>query len=219
MPVLLRYSSRNRDVMAEIENNKLVFASKNKGKTRELKALLSGMNVDLLSLQDYPDAPDIIEDGRTFLENALKKARVISGYTGTTVIADDSGLEVDCLKGAPGIHSARYSGAGATDEKNIHKLLEEMEGIPEEQRGAAFRCALVLYRTDGTSETFEGELRGTISLEPSGSEGFGYDPVFIVPEYGMTVAELDPETKNRISHRGKAFDKLKKSLQKKVNNQ
>ncbi len=198
--------------MTEIENNKIVFASKNKGKIRELKALLTGMNVDLLSLQDYPDAPSIREDGHTFLENALKKARIISEYTGRTVIADDSGLEVDCLEGAPGIHSARYSGVGATDGKNILKLLEEMDGVPGEQRGAAFRCVLVLYRTDGTFETFEGELRGTISREPSGNEGFGYDPVFIVPGYGMTVAELDPGTKNMISHRGLAFAKLKKSL-------
>jgi XTP/dITP diphosphohydrolase len=205
--------------MAEIENNKLVFASKNRGKTREIEALLKGTDVDLLSLRDYPDAPSIIEDGHTFLENALKKARVISEYTGRTVIADDSGLEVDCLGGAPGVHSARYSGMGATDEKNIRKLLEAMEGIPGEQRGASFRCALVLYRTDGTFEAFEGELKGTINLEPSGSGGFGYDPIFVVPEYGKTVAELDPETKNRISHRGRAFAKLKKSLQKKADNQ
>ncbi len=198
--------------MAEIVNNKIIFASKNKGKIRELKALLAGKNVDLLSLHNYPDAPSIIEDGQTFLENALKKARAVSEYTGRTVIADDSGLEVDCLGGAPGIHSARYSGAEATDEQNIHKLLEEMEGVPGEKRGAAFRCLLVLYRTDGTFETFEGKLKGTISLGPSGSEGFGYDPVFIVPEYGKTVAEIDPEIKNRISHRGIAFAKLKERL-------
>jgi len=204
--------------MTRSEDQKIVFASKNEGKTRELKALLEGLKVELLSLRDYPDAPHIEEDGATFYENALKKARIVSEYTGRTVIADDSGLEVDCLGGAPGIHSARYSGAGATDAKNIRKLQEEMEGVPGEQRGAAFRCALVLYRTDGTFEAFEGELKGTISLEPSGSEGFGYDPVFVVPGYGMTVAELDPGTKNRISHRGIAFAKLKKSLQKKADN-
>ena len=202
--------------MTEPEKSKIIFASKNKGKIRELNALLEGMKVNLLSLHDYPDVPDIIEDGNTFLENALKKARVISEYTGGTIIADDSGLEVDCLEGAPGIHSARYSGAGATDEKNIRKLLEELEGVPAEKRGAAFRCALVLYRTDGTFETFEGKLEGKIATEPTGSEGFGYDPVFIVPEYGKTVAQIDPETKNRISHRAIAFAKLKKSLQKQV---
>jgi len=121
------------------ENYKIIFASKNKGKIRELNALLEGMNVNLLSLHDYPDVPNIIEDGNTFLENALKKARVISEYTGGTIIADDSGLEVDYLGGVPGIHSARYSGAGATDERNIHKLLEELEGVPTEKRGGGFQ--------------------------------------------------------------------------------
>jgi len=202
--------------VTEPEDKKIVFASKNRGKIKELKALLEGMNVNLLSLHDYPDVPNIIEDGNTFLENALKKARVISEYTGGTIIADDSGLEVDYLGGAPGIHSARYSGAGATDERNISKLLEELEGVPTEKRRAAFRCALILYRTDGAFETFEGKLEGRIVTEPTGSEGFGYDPVFIVPEYGKTVAQLDPETKNRISHRAVAFAKLKKSLQKQV---
>ncbi len=200
--------------VTEPENRKIVFASKNGGKIKELKALLEGMDVNLFSLYDYPDAPDIIEDGGTFLENALKKARVISEYTGGTVIADDSGLEVDYLKGAPGIHSARYSGAGATDKRNIRKLLAELENVPTEKRGVAFRCALVLYRPDGTFEAFEGKLEGRIATEQAGSEGFGYDPVFIVSEYGKTVAQLDPETKNRISHRAVAFAKLKKSLQK-----
>lgn len=198
--------------MTEMKSNRVVFASKNRGKIRELKALLEGLGVALLSLHDYPDAPDISEDGHTFFENALKKARAVSEYTGLIVIADDSGLEVDSLGGAPGIHSARYSGAGATDETNIRKLLEEMKGLSGGERGAAFRCVLILYRPDGTFEAFEGELKGTIARGPSGSEGFGYDPVFIVPEYGRTVAELDPETKNRISHRGKAFAKLKESL-------
>ena len=202
--------------VTEPEYQKIVFASKNRGKIKELKALLKGMNVKLLSLHDYPDIPNIIEDGNTFLENALKKARVISEYTGGTIIADDSGLEVDYLKGDPGIHSARYSGAGATDERNIHKLLEELKGVSTGKRGAAFRCALVLYRADKTFETFEGKLEGKIATEPNSSEGFGYDPVFIVPEYGKTVAQLDPEIKNRISHRAIAFAKLKKSLQKKV---
>ena len=202
--------------VTEPEDQKIVFASKNRGKIKELKVLLKGMNVKLLSLHDYPDIPNIIEDGNTFLENALKKARVISEYTGGTIIADDSGLEVDYLEGAPGIHSARYSGAGATDERNVHKLLEELDGVPAEKRGAVFRCALILYRADRAFETFEGKLEGRIATEPTGSEGFGYDPVFIVPEYGKTVAQLDPETKNRISHRAVAFAKLKKSLQKQV---
>ena len=194
------------------ETHRIVFASRNKGKVRELKALLEGMSIEILTLDDFPDAPDIEEDGSSFFENSFKKARAVSEYTGMTVIADDSGLEVDSLGGAPGIHSARYSGAGATDEKNIAKLLAEMQSVPDGNRGATFRCALVLYRTNGEFEAFEGELRGTISSRPSGNGGFGYDPIFIVPEYGMTVAELDPATKNKISHRGKAFARLKESL-------
>ena len=174
------------------------------------------MDIELLSLYDFPDAPEIEEDGASFFENSLKKARAISEYSGMTVIADDSGLEVDSLGGEPGIHSARYSGIGATDEKNISKLLAEMKSVPDGNRGACFRCALVLYGTNGECEAFEGELRGIIGHKPSGSEGFGYDPVFIVPEYGMTVAELDPATKNKISHRGKAFARLKESLQKRT---
>jgi len=191
----------------------IVFASKNRGKIREAKALLEETGIILSSLYDYLDTPEIIEDGRTFLENALKKARVISEYTGKTTIADDSGLEVDYLGGEPGIHSARYSGAGATDETNIQKLLEKLKGVPAEQRGAAFKCALVLYRTDGTYDSFEGKLEGTITAEKAGNEGFGYDPIFFLPEYDKTVAQIDPELKNRISHRAQAFAKLKKNLQ------
>ncbi len=196
------------------EKQKIVFASKNIGKLLELNALLEGMDFELLSLADYPDLPAIEEDGESFFENSLKKARAISELTGMTVIADDSGLEVQYLGGRPGIYSARYSGEGATDERNICKLLKELEGVQPENRGAAFRCVLVLYRPDGTYDEFQGELAGTISLNPSGTEGFGYDPVFLVPEYGVTVAQLDLATKNRISHRGKAFAKLKDRLQK-----
>ena len=198
------------------ETQRIVLASKNRGKIRELNALLEGMGIELLSLYDFLDAPEIEEDGTSFFENSLKKARAVSEYTGMAVIADDSGLEVDALGGAPGIHSARYSGIGATDEKNIAKLLAEMESVPDGKREASFRCALVLYGTNGEYEAFEGELRGVISRKPSGTAGFGYDPIFVVPDYGMTVAELDPATKNKISHRGKAFARLKESLQKRT---
>ncbi|MBN2514556.1 MAG: XTP/dITP diphosphatase [Deltaproteobacteria bacterium] len=192
---------------------KIVFATKNKGKLRELKALLTGTDITVLSLDDYPDIPEIVEDGTTFFENALKKARALSEYTGEVVIADDSGLEVDALGGKPGVHSARYARPGADDNRNNQKLLEELRDIPEDERGAAFKCVLVLYRTDGTYMSFEGTLRGRITFDPAGDGGFGYDPVFFVEEYGRTVAELAPDTKNRISHRAKAFNKLKKSLQ------
>lgn len=169
------------------------------------------MKVSLLN--EYPDIPEIEEDGETFLENALKKARVISKYTGCTVIADDSGLEVESLDGRPGVHSARYSGDNATDESNVEKLLTEMKDVPMEKRNAAFRCMLILYRPDGSYESFEGKLEGIIALEPEGKEGFGYDPIFIIPEYGCTVAQLSMEVKNSISHRAKALKKLKKHLQ------
>jgi len=164
-------------------------------------------------MNDYPEAPEVIEDGDTFLKNALKKARTISEYTGLATIADDSGLVVDYLEGRPGVYSSRYSGPNATDETNIDKLLQDLERVPKEKRKAAFKCVLVMYDPQGEYKSFEGSLEGSIGFEPKGSEGFGYDPVFIVPEYNKTVAELDPKIKNKISHRGKAFEKLKKSLQ------
>lgn len=166
-----------------------------------------------MSFNDYPDIPEIIEDGETFFENALKKAQSVSKYTGQTVIADDSGLEVRSLGGKPGVHSARYSGNNATDKENNRKLLTELKDIPMEKRDAAFRCVLVLYRPDGSYDYFEGKLEGMIAFEPEGEEGFGYDPVFIVPRYGCTVAQLSLEVKNSISHRARALKKLKKSLQ------
>jgi len=167
----------------------------------------------VLSLYDYPEVPGIEEDGATFLENALKKARVVSEYTGETVLADDSGLEVDALEGRPGVRSARYAGPDATDEANNERLLSELEGVPQEKRTAAFRCVLVLYYRDGTYRYFDGRLEGVIGSEPRGSEGFGYDPVFIVPAHGLTVAELGLGIKNTISHRARALTKLKNSLQ------
>jgi XTP/dITP diphosphohydrolase len=192
---------------------KIVFASKNNGKIKEIKAMLEGLPIVLLSLNDYKDIPDIIEDGKTFLENALKKARIASEFTGEVVLADDSGLEVDCLGGQPGIYSSRYAGENVTDESNMQKLLENLRDVPFPKRGASFRCVLVLYRPDGAFESFEGEWRGQIYDKPVGERGFGYDPVFFLPERGMTVAQLLPEVKNTISHRAQAFHKLKKKLE------
>ena len=171
----------------------------------------------ILSFGDFPDIsaiPDIIEDGETFFENALKKAKTISDIVGELVFADDSGLEVDYLGGKPGVRSSRYSGDDATDDKNIDKLLNQLKGVPEEKRGASFKCVIVLYRPDGWFESFEGSLRGLISEARAGHGGFGYDPVFYVPEEGITVAQLPPEVKNKISHRAEAVNKLKKWLQK-----
>lgn len=195
---------------------KIVFASRNRGKIEEIRTLLAESGVALKSLEDYPALPDILEDGKSFLENALKKARAISGLTGETVLADDSGLEVAVLDGAPGIYSARYAGDSADDGKNILKLLSNLEGVPPEDRAAAFRCILVLYRPDGRYDVFDGIWEGRIAEAPAGKGGFGYDPVFYLPERGVTAAELPAGVKNRISHRAMAAEKLKVWLQKEL---
>jgi XTP/dITP diphosphohydrolase len=175
--------------------------------------MLDELNITLCSLNDYGNIPEILEDGQTFLDNALKKARIVSEFTGETVLADDSGLEVDVLDGRPGIFSARYAGPNATDEENIQKLLEALRGVPPEKRGAAFRCVLVLYQPDSRFETFDGHWQGKISERPLGNNGFGYDPVFFLPVYGLTAAQLPPEVKNRLSHRAQVFQQLKIYLQ------
>lgn len=170
------------------------------------------MGIELCSLADDPGHPEIVEDGLTFFDNALKKARTISARTGETVLADDSGLEVEALAGEPGIHSARYAGEPADDAANIRKLLRALAGLPPERRQAAFCCVLVLYRPDGTFESFAGRWEGRIAETPAGEGGFGYDPVFFLPEKGVTAAELPSTEKNRISHRALAFAKLKAHL-------
>ncbi len=175
--------------------------------------MLGDLPVEVLSLQDFPDVPEVEEDGATFRENALKKATVVSRHTSETVLADDSGLEVDALGGQPGIHSARYSGPSATDESNNFELLQNLRDVPKENRRAAFRCVLVLCRPDGTSEFFEGTWQGEILFEPRGTMGFGYDPLFLDPDRGLTAAELPPDVKNRLSHRGQAFAKFKAWLE------
>ncbi len=191
---------------------KIVVATKNPGKFRELKALLDEPSLEIRSLADYPDMAEVVEDGTTFFENALKKARAVAKFTGETAVADDSGLEVAALGGKPGIHSARFAGEKAGDRANLEKLLEKMKDLPPVRRDAAFRCVLVLCRPDGSFEQFEGTWEGKITMLPRGENGFGYDPVFLVPEYGKTAAELPPDTKNRLSHRAKALAKLKKKL-------
>jgi XTP/dITP diphosphohydrolase len=176
--------------------------------------MLSGMGIELLSLADWPDVPEIVEDGHTFLENALKKARTVAAITGETVLADDSGLEVEALGGGPGIHSARYAGDDADDAANIRKLLTALADLPPARRKAAFHCVLVLYRPDGSFSSFAGRWEGRIATAAAGAAGFGYDPVFFLPEKGVTVAQLPPEEKNRISHRARAFAELRVHLQK-----
>lgn len=193
---------------------KIVFASRNRGKIKEIQALLTDSGVTLHSLEDYPDLPEIQEDGKSFLENALKKARTIAELTGEVVLADDSGLEVEALHGAPGIYSARYTGEEGDDGKNNLKLLNDLRGVPPAGREAVFRCILVLCRPDGRYQSFDGIWEGRIAEAPAGQGGFGYDPVFYLPERGVTVAELPAEIKNRISHRAKASAKLKVWLEK-----
>jgi XTP/dITP diphosphohydrolase len=152
------------------------------------------------------------EDGASFLENAVKKARTVALHTGEMTLADDSGIEVDALQGAPGVLSARYAGPNATDGQNVAKLLEAMQGVPQEKRTAAFRCVLVLCMTDGNSAVFEGTWTGRISEAPCGDGGFGYDPIFFVPEAGRTAAQMTPEEKNSLSHRARALEQLKQYL-------
>ena len=190
----------------------IVLASRNQGKIREIQAMLAELGISLFSLNDYPEIPEIVEDGKSFLENALKKGRTVAEATGEIVLADDSGLEVDALGGAPGIYSARYAGADADDLQNNRKLLHDLKGVPAANRGAAFRCVLVLYPPDGRYEALEGRWEGRIAEAPLGKGGFGYDPLFFLPGEGMTVAQLSPEVKNRVSHRAQAFAKLKERL-------
>ena len=175
--------------------------------------MFADLGISLFSLNDYPEIPEIVEDGKSFLENALKKGRAVAEASGEIVLADDSGLEVDALGGAPGIHSARYAGDNADDLRNNLKLLHDLKGVPAVKRGAAFRCVLVLYPPDGRYEAFEGRWEGRIAEVAAGKGGFGYDPLFLLPGEGMTVAQLSAEVKNRISHRAQAFAKLKERLQ------
>lgn len=189
---------------------KLIIATNNAGKVKEIKKLLNGYDYDVLSLKDIGLDIDIEETGHSFEENSLIKARAINKITGDMVVADDSGLEIDFLNGAPGIYSARFLG-NATDERRYEGVLAIMEGIPEEYRTARFRCAACLV-TEADEMIFSGSIEGKIAFEPHGDNGFGYDPVFFVPEYNKTMAQLDSETKNQISHRGKAFDLLAQKL-------
>lgn len=192
-----------------MKDNKIVLATGNQGKVREMADLLSEFGFDVVA-QTELNVSDVAETGTTFIENAIIKARHAAKETGCAAIADDSGLEVDYLKGAPGIYSARYSGEGATDQKNLEKLLDAMQGVPEEQRTARFHCVLVLMRheNDPTPIVCHGKWEGRILTEAHGENGFGYDPVFFVPEDNCASAELEPTRKKQLSHRGKALKQL-----------
>ena len=194
--------------------DQIVLATHNPDKRAEIGALLSDLGMTVRSLAEFPQAPVVVEDGETCQANAIKKARAIADHTGLIAVADDTGLEVDALGGHPGVHAARYAGAQVSYEDNWKKLLHELDGVPVERRGARFLTVVAVARPAADHvETVEGVLNGVIALRPAGSGGFGYDPVFLVPELGKTLAELTPSEKNRISHRAKAFAKAKSVLQ------
>ena len=190
----------------------VVIATRNQGKLQEIEVILAPLGLKMLSLEDFPEVPETIEDGRTFAENAQKKAREAAQKTGRMTIADDSGLAVDALQGRPGVFSSRYAGEKATDQQRYEKLLAEMVGIPERQRVAAFICSIAVASPGGRVKVVQGECRGRIAFAPQGTYGFGYDPIFYLPEFGQTMAELPPEIKNLISHRARALEKLNEIL-------
>ncbi len=182
----------------------IVLASGNKGKIAEFQRLLDGMQIQVHSMKEYPQIGEIVEDGTTFAENALKKARAVCNATGKPALADDSGLMVDYLDGAPGIYSARFAGDGHDDAANNQKVLDLLQGVPDAQRGAQFFCAIAIVLPDGREYTVDGFCRGTLLHTLQGEGGFGYDPLFYVETLGKTFAELSMEEKNAISHRGMA---------------
>ena len=194
----------------------LILATQNPHKEQELKNLLGDLGIKILTVKDFPGAPDIVEDGRTCQDNAIKKARGIAQFTGHWALADDTGLEVDALNGRPGVYAARYAGEKATYTDNCRKLLNEMTHVPSDQRSARFMTVMALSDPLGNVEVVEGVLPGKITQDFQGTQGFGYDPVFFVPELGQTLAELSLEKKNEVSHRAQAFKKIKEVLLTKI---
>ncbi|WP_088188582.1 XTP/dITP diphosphatase [Desulfosporosinus sp. FKA] len=192
---------------------KILLATQNQGKVRELQELLADEEIEVVSLQDLPDWEEVEENGETFAENAALKARAAVQRTGLIALADDSGLEVDALNGAPGVFSARFAGEPKDDERNNDKLLDLLETIPDDKRTARFRCALVIAAPEGKEYLTEGTVEGKILRQRRGTDGFGYDPLFLVPELGRTLAEISLTEKNDLSHRARAFRKAIPILQ------
>lgn len=187
----------------------LVLATRNLDKAREIQALLGDLGIAIRTLADFPDVPDVVEDGETCRANAIKKAVAVARHTGLVTLADDTGLEVEALGGRPGAFAARYAGEHASYEDNCRKLLKELAGVPRGKRRARFITVAAVALPAGEAQTAEGILEGEITEASVGTGGFGYDPVFRVPEIGKTLAEIPPEEKNRISHRARAFRKAK----------
>lgn len=191
---------------------RIIFATGNSGKMKEIREILSDLNVEVVSMKEAGITADIVEDGSTFEENAVIKARAIMEITNEIVLADDSGLEIDYLNKEPGIYSARYMGEDTSYRIKNKNLIDRLEGVPDAKRTARFVCAVAAAFPGGEVVTVRGTIEGIIGYEERGENGFGYDPIFYVPEYGCSTAELPLEEKNKISHRGKALRKMKKEL-------
>lgn len=191
---------------------KLIFATGNAGKMKEIRMILADMGYEIRSMKEEGIDPEIIEDGTTFEENAVIKAKAVAALTDAIVLADDSGLEIDALNKEPGIYSARYMGEDTSYHVKNNNLIERLEGVPEEHRSARFVCAIAAVLPEGKVLVTTGTIEGRIGYEEKGENGFGYDPIFYVPEYGCTSAELTEEQKNEISHRGKALRAMKELL-------
>lgn len=186
----------------------LLVATRNKKKLKEIEEILSGMSLKITSLADHKDMPCIVEDGKTFAQNAIIKASTIAQFTKKLVLGEDSGLQVRALGNRPGVYSARYSGSKATDKKNNSKLLQELKDVPLKKRRARYQCSVALADAKGLIGVVSGTCEGIIGLKPKGSTGFGYDPLFVIDKYGKTFAELGPQIKHTMSHRYKALKKL-----------
>ncbi len=190
----------------------IVLASTNKGKTREIRELLKGFPIEIKNLDDFGPIPEVIEDGETFDDNAYKKSSFTAKVLGYPAIADDSGLCVEALDGAPGVYSARYAGEDANDADNVKKLLEELKD--KDNRNAAFQCVISIAVPTGAALTYEGSCEGIITREPAGENGFGYDPLFFFPEFNKTFAQLSMAEKGQVSHRGKALKEVAHEMDK-----
>ena len=192
--------------------DKIIFATGNKDKLKEIRMILGGTGLEIISMKEAGVSGDIEENGTTFAENAMIKARAVCSLTGLPALADDSGLVIDALNGEPGIHSARYLGHDTSYDIKNNDLIHRLDGVPDEKRSARFVCAIACALPDGRCFTEEAAMEGRIGYEIRGENGFGYDPIFYLPEYGCTSAEISPEEKNRISHRGKALRAMKNRL-------
>lgn len=197
---------------------KFVVATKNKGKLKEFQEILRGFPFEVVSMEQIGINDDIEENGQTFEENALIKARAVHKITGDMVMADDSGLEVDYLNGEPGIYSSRFAGEGASDQDRNQKLLSLLKNVPLEKRSARFVCVIAVVLSDNDYFTVKGTFEGFIGFEPKGQNGFGYDPLFYVPQFNMTSAQMEAHKKHEISHRGKALTKMVEELAKREKN-